>query len=197
MAEMTMVTHGLNRRRATRELLKHRGDSLVISSLGSPTYDVYAAGDHDANMYLWGAMGGATAVGLGLALAQPERPVIVISGDGEQLMGLGSLATVAVAKAANLTIIVLDNGYYLETGGQKSHTGMGLDLAKVGAAMEFDVVTVSTEAELQAFAARLTELKATPRLVRLQISTEPVEGVLPPRDGAYLKQRFRDHLGLS
>jgi thiamine pyrophosphate-dependent acetolactate synthase large subunit-like protein len=194
---MAEVAHGLNRRWATKELLRFRGDSLLVSSLGSPTYDLYSAGDCSANMYLWGAMGGAAVFGLGLALAQPERQVIVMTGDGEQLMGLGSLATVAVANPANLTIIVLDNGYYLETGGQLSHTGMGVDLAEVGRALGLGVLQVGKEEEVLAFAKRLTEPKPGPRLVRLQISTEPVEGVLPPRDGVYLKHRFRDHLGLS
>jgi thiamine pyrophosphate-dependent acetolactate synthase large subunit-like protein len=197
MAEVTTISQGLNRRWATRELLRARGDCLVISGLGSPTYDVYAAGDCDANMYLWGAMGGAAMIGLGLALAQPSRQVVVVTGDGEQLMGLGSLATFKVAHAANLTIVVLDNGYYLETGGQKSHTSLGVELAKVGRAVGLDVVDIRTEEELRDFACRLTEEKASPRLVRLKIATETVDGVLPPRDGIFLKQRFRANLGLQ
>jgi thiamine pyrophosphate-dependent acetolactate synthase large subunit-like protein len=197
MAEVTTVSQGLDRRWATRELLRFRGDCLVISGLGSPTYDVYAAGDCDANMYLWGAMGGAAMIGLGLALAQPARQVVVVTGDGEQLMGLGSLATIRVAHATNLTIVVLDNGYYLETGGQKSHTGLGVELAKVGAAVGLDVVDVRTEQDLRDFARRLTEQKSTPRLVRLQIASDAVDGVLPPRDGVFLKQRFRGNLGLE
>ena len=90
----------LDRRAAVHELLRDRGDALIVTGLGSPTYDVFAAGDHPGNFYLWGAMGGAAMVGLGLALAQPQRPVIVITGDGEQLMGLGALATVGHQEAA-------------------------------------------------------------------------------------------------
>src|SRR6185503_17772515 len=95
------------------------------------SYDVFAAGDRDKNYYLWGAMGGSTSVALGLALAQPDRPVVVITGDGEQLMGVGSLATIAAKRPRNLTIVVLDNGHFGETGMQQSHTSLGTDLVAV------------------------------------------------------------------
>ena len=197
MVKVTSAAPGLSRRWATKELLAFRGDCLVVTGLGSPTYDVYAAGDCAANMYLWGAMGGAAMVGLGLALAQPARAVVVVTGDGEQLMGLGALATIAVTRAPNLTIVILDNGYYLETGGQKSHTGLGVDMAGIGRALGLDVVELSTEEELHEFARQLAEPKASPRLVRVRISSDGAEGVLPPRDGVFLKQRFRDGLGLD
>src|SRR5207244_5490352 len=119
----------LDRRAAVAALLEDRGELLVVSGLGSPTYDVHAAGDSDANFYLWGAMGSAALIGLGLAQAQPTRRVLVITGDGEQLMGLGGLATIAVAAPKNLAIAVIDNGHYGETGMQLSHTGRGLDIA--------------------------------------------------------------------
>src|ERR1700712_2221865 len=112
----------LDRRQTVATLLADRGDLLVVSGLGSPTYDVFAAGDHDANFYLWGAMGGAALIGLGLALAQPSRPVAVITGDGEALMGVGGLLTIAVKQPPNLSIIVLDNGHFGETGMQLSHS---------------------------------------------------------------------------
>src|SRR4030095_5583679 len=99
--------------------------------------DVHAAGDTDANYYLWGAMGAAALVGRGLAQARPDRKVLVITGDGEQLMGLGGLATIAAAAPKNLTIAVIDNGHFGETGMQLSHTGKGLSLAKVAAACGF------------------------------------------------------------
>src|SRR5262245_61481853 len=124
--------YALDRRQAVAALLEARGDALVVSGLGSTTYDVHAAGDHPANFYLWGAMGGAAMIGLGLALAQPARRVLVITGDGEQLMGLGALATIgSAAKPANLGIAVIDNGSYAETGMQRSHTGYGADLCAV------------------------------------------------------------------
>jgi thiamine pyrophosphate-dependent acetolactate synthase large subunit-like protein len=112
----------LERRGVVSQLLAQRKDAVVVGGLGASTYDIAAAGDHDRNFYLWGAMGGAVMIGLGVALAQPKLPVVVITGDGEMLMGMGSLATVGLQKAGNLTIIVLDNEVYGETGGQASHT---------------------------------------------------------------------------
>ena len=127
----------LDRRVAVKSLLQNRGKTLVITGLGSSTYDTFAAGDHDANFYLWGAMGGAALMGLGLALAQPDRPVLVITGDGEQLMGLGGLVTIAVQKPKNLTIAVLDNGHFGETGMQMSHSGLGADLVAIAKSYPF------------------------------------------------------------
>ena len=124
----------LDRRAVAAALLRDPGDLLVVTGLGAPSYDAAAAGDRPLNFYLWGAMGGAAMVGLGLALAQPRRRVLVLTGDGEMLMGMGSLATIAAAGAPNLAIAVLDNARYGETGSQHSHTGLGTDLAAVAAA---------------------------------------------------------------
>ena len=104
---------------------------FVVPGLGSCTWDAFAAGDDDRNFYLWGAMGGAAMIGLGLALAKPNARVAVITGDGEMLMGLGSLATIGVQKPDNLAIVVFDNGLYGETGMQASHTSGGVDLLAV------------------------------------------------------------------
>src|SRR6516164_11076002 len=139
----------LPRRDAVARLLKDRGDSLVITGLGSPTYDVAAAGDHPLNFYLWGAMGSAATVGLGLALAQPKRRVLVITGDGEMLMALGALATIAAKQPANLAIAVIDNEHYGETGMQASHTSMGVDLAEIARAAGFrQAVSVRAMSEI-------------------------------------------------
>src|SRR5436305_7781127 len=121
----------LERRSVVASLLTERKEAIVVGGLGASTYDIAAAGDHDRNLYLWGAMGGAVMIGLGLALAQPKLPVMVITGDGEMLMGMGSLATVGLQKPANLSIIVLDNEVYGETGGQASHTGASTDLVGI------------------------------------------------------------------
>jgi Thiamine pyrophosphate enzyme, C-terminal TPP binding domain len=98
----------LERRSVVSTLLSQRKDAIVVGGLGASTYDIAAAGDNDRNFYLWGAMGGAVMIGLGIALAQPKLPVLVITGDGEMLMGMGSLATVGLQKPGNLTIIVLE-----------------------------------------------------------------------------------------
>lgn len=187
---------GLDRREAVRVLLETREDWLLVTGLGSPSYDAFAAGDHPGNFYLWGAMGGAALVGLGLALAQPERPVVALTGDGEQLMGLGGLATIAAKAPPNLSIVVLDNGRFGETGMQVSHPGLGLNLARVAQAMGFpDVREVG---DLDGVAALRGTIAATggPRLATLRITAENPPRALPARDGVYLKNRLREHLGL-
>ena len=186
----------LNRRDAVRELLRDRGASLVVTGLGSSTYDVFAAGDHDGNMYLWGAMGGAAMVGLGLALAQPTRPVVVLTGDGEQLMGLGGLATIAVKRPGNFTLIVLDNGRYGETGGQLSHTGLGIELHRTAAAMGFaSAVELREMTEVAAYRTELVKATGGPRFASVRIACDSPPRALPARDGVYLKNRFRTALG--
>src|ERR1700730_4705196 len=116
----------LDRRAAIRVLLAERGDLLVVTGLGSTTYDAASVADDERNFYLWGAMGAAAMVGLGLAIARPDRRVLVATGDGEMLMGLGSLATLGVQHPPNLAIAVFDHGHYGETGMQASHTADGV-----------------------------------------------------------------------
>ena len=135
----------LDRREVVKALLADRGGLLTVTGLGSPTWDVAAAGDDERNFYLWGAMGGAAAMGLGLALAQPDRPVAVITGDGEMLMGLGALATIGARRPENLSIVVLDNRRFGETGMQASHTGLGTDLCAVARACSFDWVAEAAD----------------------------------------------------
>src|SRR4051812_38183230 len=127
----------LHRRDVVNALLADRGDLLVVAGLGSTAWDISAAGDHDLSFPLWGAMGSSVMIGLGLALAKPERRVLVITGDGEMLMGMGSLATVGVQKPANLSVIVIDNERYGETGMQATHTASGVDLSQVAAGCGF------------------------------------------------------------
>jgi thiamine pyrophosphate-dependent acetolactate synthase large subunit-like protein len=184
----------LNRRGVVTRLLRDRGEALVISSLGNPTFDVAAAADMPQNFYLWGAMGGAVMVGLGLALAQPRRRVIVFVGDGEMMMGLGSLATVAVQRVKNFAVVVLDNEHYGETGMQPTHTGRGVDIPGVANAVGFaHSCTVRSESDLEE-AARVILSHDGPVLAGVKVSIEPVPSVLPPRDGPYLRSRFRESL---
>jgi thiamine pyrophosphate-dependent acetolactate synthase large subunit-like protein len=187
----------LERRAAMAALLKDRGnDLLVVPGLGSTTYDLAAAGDNPKNFYLWGAMGGAAMIGLGLALAQPTKRVAVITGDGEMLMGLGALATIGIQKPANLAVIVFDNGVYGETGMQPSHTQSGVDLVGVARGCGFaDCLEVSDEAGLRDLGRRLKTL-AAPLFARVLIAAEEPPRVLPERDGTVLKTRFRAALGL-
>jgi phosphonopyruvate decarboxylase len=171
--------------------------SLFVSGLGAPSYDLFAAGDRDLNFYLWGAMGGSVPFALGLALAQPERPVLVITGDGELLMGVGSLATVAAINPDNLTVVVLDNGHFGETGMQKSHTSHGTDLTTV--ARGFGLVNVHTlhrMSQLTDLVASVTKRTGT-TLGHVLVSPNEQPRALPNRDGAYIKNRFRAALGIG
>jgi len=190
------VIGSLERRAVVARLLRDRDRLLVVTGLGSPSYDVHAAGDHDGNFYLWGAMGAAALVGLGLAQAKPDRTVMVVTGDGEQLMGLGGLATIAIAAPANLAIVVLDNGHYGETGMQRSHTGLGIDLASIARAAGFaGAVTVTDQAGLESAAQSIRERASGPRLYVVKVKPENLPRSLPPRDGVHLKNRLRTHLG--
>jgi thiamine pyrophosphate-dependent acetolactate synthase large subunit-like protein len=186
----------LDRRAAVALLLSGCSDALVVAGLGSASYDLFAAGDRDLNFYLWGAMGGAAAMGLGLALAQPQRSVVVLTGDGEQLMGLGALATIGARRPKNLTIVVLDNGHFGETGMQRSHTGMGVSLAGIAAASGFVwTLDISEPGALGPLATRIKARQGC-GLARVRVRAEEVPRVLPPRDGVFLKNRFRAALGL-
>jgi thiamine pyrophosphate-dependent acetolactate synthase large subunit-like protein len=188
----------LDRREAVKTLLEDRGDLLVVSGLGSSSYDVFAAGEHPGNFYLWGAMGGAVMVGLGLALAQPKRPVVVITGDGEMLMGIGSLLTAAAKTPGNLSIVVLDNGHFGETGMQMSHSGLGarLDVIATGAGIPSATAIIDLDG-IAKFRPELQRVEGGPRLALVHIAAVDVPRALPPRDGVFLKSRFREHLGFA
>jgi thiamine pyrophosphate-dependent acetolactate synthase large subunit-like protein len=188
----------MDRRAAVVKLLAARDGALVVTGLGSPSYDVHAAGDTDDNYYLWGAMGGAALTGLGLAQAQPDKRVMVITGDGEMLMAFGSLATIAVAAPRNLDIIVLDNQHFGETGMQTSHTGHGIALHRIAEAAGFaETGECRTLAEVDDLVERLAEAATGPRLFVLKIRAENLPRSLPPRDAVFIKNRFRGHLGLG
>ena len=184
----------LDRREVVGTLLAARGDLLVVAGLGAPAWDATHAGDHPLNFPLWGGMGGAAAIGLGLALAQPERPVLELTGDGEMLMGLGSLATIGVQRPRNLSIVVLDNEHYGETGMQPSHTHFGVDLAGVAEACGFASSSkLTTLAEVKRLRGEIHN-SGGPLFAQIKISPEKLPLVLPPRDGTELKNRFREVL---
>jgi phosphonopyruvate decarboxylase len=188
---------GLQRRAVTAALVAERGDLLVVSGLGSATWDLAAAGDNDRNFYLWGAMGGAAMMGLGLALAQPDRPVLVLTGDGEMLMGLGSLANMAIAAPANLSVVVLDNQRFGETGMQKSHTAYGVDLAAIAKAAGIaESLSLMEMSAVERLARRISKRDGCLFAV-VRVAAEEPPRVLPPRDAVVLKNRFRTVLGLA
>ena len=185
----------LHRREVAKTLLADRDENfLVITGLGSPNWDATAAGDHPLTFPLWGAMGGAATMGLGLAISQPDKRVMVMTGDGEMLMAMGSFATVAAQMPENLAIVVFDNERYGETGMQATHTAGPVDLVAVAKACGFPVAEqVQTEAELQAALPIIKEAKG-PVFVDIKVKTENLPFVLPTKDGVHLKNRFREKL---
>jgi len=195
---MATAPNALDRRQVVARLLARRDGLLVVTGLGSPTYDVHAAGDHDGNYYLWGAMGSAALIGLGLAQAQPDRTVVVLTGDGEQLMGLGGLATIAVSNPQNLIIVVIDNNHFGETGMQLSHTGHGLDLAAVAQSCGFKEARVVRDMKgVEEIARALHAPALGTRFFVIKVKAENPPRSLPSRDAVHIKNRFRAHLGLG
>ena len=181
----------LKRRKVVETLLADRGDLLVIGGLGAPAWDITAAGDHPNNFPMWGAMGGAAVLGLGLALAQPKRRVLVVTGDGEMLMGIGSLATIGISKAPNLSIVVLDNEAYGETGQQETATKHGVSLSGIARACAIkNCRDVNTMAEVQALRDRIHQGGGS-LFAQIKIDPEKIPLVLPPRDSTFIKNRMR------
>lgn len=181
----------LDRRAVVAAFLAGRGDAAVVCGLGSPTWDVAAVDPNDRNFYSWGAMGGAVSMGLGLALAQPDLRVIVVTGDGEAMMGVGSFATVAAKQPKNLSILILDNEHYGETGMQTAHTGMGADLAMMakGAGLN-EAATVRTSDEM-ADALKPFHSGDGPRLIVAKIDPGAPPRVMPTRDAVENKITFK------
>jgi len=179
----------LHRRSVVSELLRDRGDLLVVAGLGSTSWDITAAGDSPLSFPTWGAMGQAAMIGLGLALAQPKRRVCVVTGDGEMLMGMGSLATIGVQQPKNLTVVVIDNERYGETGMQRTHTAHGVDLAAVAAACRIKN-TLTVGKDIGAVREMIYKTEG-PNFAAVKVSDEKLPLVLPPKDGVLLKARFR------
>ena len=184
----------LDRRAAINKILESRADTLVVTGLGSSCYDVGAAGDSANTFYLWGGMGAAAMVGLGLALAQPRRQVLVITGDGEMLMGLGALATIGTQGPRNLSIVVIDNELYSETGMQPTHTSRGVDLPGMAKAAKFARTgTIYTESQLKSWVPKLYA-PAGPAFVAIKVNNARYPMAIRLRDGAHIKNRFREAL---
>ena len=184
----------IDRRELVRAVLEGRGDTVVVAGLGAPAWDITEAGDSPLNLPLWGGMGGAAMIGLGLALAQPKRRVLVITGDGEMLMGLGSLATIAVQRPPNLAILVQDNEHYGETGMQETHTAHGVDLVAIAQGAGFARTFKATAAEdIPALVAALGSSEG-PVFALAKVAADPKPLVLPPREGAHLQARLREAL---
>ena len=191
MVESGSESYPLKRRDVATALLAERNDMLVVAGLGSTAWDATATGDHPLTFPLWGAMGGAVTIGLGLALAQPSRRVLVITGDGEMLMGLGSLATVAAQAPGNLVVCVFDNERYGETGMQLTHTAMGVSLTEVAAACGIRITGDVRSEDQLAEALPVIRNAVGPVFFNIKVRAEKLDFVLPPKNGVELKERFR------
>jgi thiamine pyrophosphate-dependent acetolactate synthase large subunit-like protein len=185
--------HAMDRRKVMAKILGQRGDTLIATGLGSTTYDAGTV-DHPNTFYLWGGMGAAAMLGLGLALAQPKRRVLVLTGDGEMLMGLGALATIGAQRPGNLAVCVIDNEHYSETGMQPTHTHRGVDLAGIARACSFrSSETAHTEAELEKQLPTLFKSDG-PIFLDVKVSTQRYPMSSRLRDGVHIKNRFRENL---
>jgi thiamine pyrophosphate-dependent acetolactate synthase large subunit-like protein len=187
----------IQRRPFVAELLAQRGNTLVVPGLGSPNWDIFAAGDSPEYLYSWGGMGLAVPTALGIALAQPTRRVMAITGDGEMLMGIGSLAVVGDQAPKNLAILVLDNEKFAETGRQRGLTANRVDIAV--AAKGFGIgktLTVTEHSQLGELAELLFKTPG-PVLAVAKIAITQDPWALPEKDGVAIARRFRIALGLE
>ncbi|MBO0737803.1 MAG: thiamine pyrophosphate-binding protein [Alphaproteobacteria bacterium] len=182
----------LDRRDAVPALIGKHEDFLIISGLAGTSRDIAALTRDGAHSYtMAGAMGGACMIGLGLALARPDKRVLVVTGDGELLMNLGALATIAVLNPPNLAILCVDNGHYGETGYQKSHTSLGVDLEEIAIGSGIRATrTLSAEEEL-AEGARMLRDGNGAAFVLLRVKPTDPPGFKRNMDPAACRNRFR------
>ena len=185
------------RRPFVAELMARRRGALIVPGLGSATWDIFAAGDSADYLYSWGGMGLAVPTALGLAMARPERRVLALTGDGEMMMGIGSLAVVAAQAPANLAILVLDNEHFGETGRQRGLTGAHTDLCAVarGFGIARTLLVTGTD-QMDALARHLFE-GAGPAFATAKIALTEDPWALPAKDGGAIARRFRIALGVE
>lgn len=188
---MSETGNTLDRRDVLAQVLEGRGDALVVSGLGTTTYDLFAVSDVPENVYLWGAMGITVSVGLGLALAQPDRRVLVVTGDGDMMMGIGSLAVVAVRAPENLGILVMDNECFEETGGQTGLTASGVDIAGIAKAAGFRETMVAQRDEDAEALPEFLLGNQGPVLAVAKVKKAKDKPVYPSMDGPALARGFR------
>jgi phosphonopyruvate decarboxylase len=184
----------MNRLEATRILVECAGDAPIVASLGHPAYDLFAAGDRPSNFYTWGSMGLASSIGLGLAIGRPDLRVFVVDGDGSLLMNLGSLATIGWTAASNLVLIVWDNEAYATTGGQRSATAQGADLAAAAGAMRIPACATANDPRTLREALARTGAQPGPWMINAKV-TESAPQAKPPLDCVFIKQRFMQAIG--
>jgi thiamine pyrophosphate-dependent acetolactate synthase large subunit-like protein len=191
------ASNKLQRRQLVADVLRHRGNGLVVPGLGSATWDLFAAGDTPENLYSWGGMGLAVPTALGLALAQPSRRVLALTGDGEIMMGIGSLGVVADQAPQNMAILVLDNETFSETGRQRGLTGNRVDLCAVAKGFGIRETMLVTSADSTESLAKFLFETPGPVLAVAKIALSEDPWRLPEKDGAAIARRFKISLGLE
>ena len=186
-----MTGNYLDRRTLTADVLGRRGGALVVPGLGSPTWDCFAAGDSDDYLYSWGGMGLALPTALGVALARPGRRVLCLTGDGEMMMGLGSLSVVGAQAPSNLSVLILDNEHFGETGRQPGLAGTTDLCAMAGAAGFRDTMLVTAMEQITDLCRMLFQDPGpTLAVAKIALSKDPL--LLPEKDGAIIARRFQD-----
>jgi thiamine pyrophosphate-dependent acetolactate synthase large subunit-like protein len=185
----------LDRRSAVPALIGRHEDFLIVTGLAGTAKDIAALTGDGAHAYtMAGAMGGAAMIGLGLALARPDKRVLVVTGDGELLMNVGALATIAVQNPPNLAILCVDNGHYGETGYQKSHTSLGTDLERIASGCGIKTTrTIAAESDLADGARLLREGNGT-AFVLLRVNPSEPPAARRNMDPAACRNRFRTAL---
>lgn len=176
---------------ATRQLFDRLGEAeVVVSSLSCATIDVWNTKDRARNFYLFGGMGMASSIALGLAATRRDLRVIALEGDGALLMNLGSLATISVMAPPNLTMIVWDNGAYESTGGQLTHSGRGVDLCAMAQAA--GLASAETVRTPEDFAAALDRADSAtgPKVIVAKVAGGTDKSRCPPWTPVWFKERF-------
>lgn len=181
----------LKRREVLAQVLEARGDALVVPGLGTSTYDLFAVSPSDNNAYIWNAMGLTVSTAIGLAIAQPDRRVLVVTGDGEMMMGIGSLSVVAAQKLKNLSILVMDNEMFEETGKQTGLSAVTADICKIaeGSGIE-KTMFVSTGNEVARLGKFLLE-EDGPVLAVAKVGPSTDKPIFPSMDGPGIVKTVR------
>ncbi|MEM7056517.1 MAG: thiamine pyrophosphate-dependent enzyme [Pseudomonadota bacterium] len=185
-----MSDNYLDRRTFTAALLARREGALVVPGLGSPTWDCFAAGDSGDYLYSWGGMGLAVPTALGVALARPNRRVHCLTGDGEMMMGLGSLTVVGAQAPQNLSILVLDNEHFGETGRQPGLAGT-TDLCAIaqGAGIQNTMLVTGMDQIDDLVQMMFVAPGPSFAVAKIALSKDPL--LLPEKDGVLIAERFR------
>jgi len=185
----------LQRAAAVPRLVGDPDDFLIVSGLAGPAKDIGALTQEAPNTFLFGgAMGGALPMALGRALAQPDKRVLCVTGDGDLLMSLSTLATIAALKPANLAVVCVDNALYQETGGQVSHTAQGVDLAKIAAGAGFAATRDVTQDDQLEDASQILRQTNGPAFVLLRVDQSPPPKYARNWQASEMKLAFRKAL---